>query len=270
VGQKKPRHSRRGSGSGFTEALTGPIGFCAARPFKSPRRTSASKAQACLAEPEWSRITGADQAYVPHMKWRPSSSVTLPASGFIEPCIPTAAKRAPAGADWLYELKLDGYRTHGSAQGRSVRIYSRRGADFTARPKCALSRLARHQAGIGESLLRTAVSARRRRGSEETAAAASLSRQISRPPAKRRLPQRRPGATLGRRDPGRPHLLRAVHATALRPLSFPHCGWKTSATRTKLAPGKEPHQNEGFAGTSRWLPRVFFDVATPEILTKFR
>lgn len=44
------------------------------------------------------------------MKWRSSSSVTLPAAGFIEPCIPTVAKRAPAHADWIFELKHDGYR----------------------------------------------------------------------------------------------------------------------------------------------------------------
>lgn len=67
------------------------------------------------------------------MKWRPSSGVTLPASGFIEPCIPTTAKRAPVGADWLFELKLDGYRLLARKQGRDVRLYSRRGADFTKR-----------------------------------------------------------------------------------------------------------------------------------------
>lgn len=36
----------------------------------------------------------------------------LPALGFIEPCIPTAAKRIPSGPDWVFELNLDGYRLH--------------------------------------------------------------------------------------------------------------------------------------------------------------
>jgi ATP-dependent DNA ligase len=67
------------------------------------------------------------------MKWRPSSSVTLPASGFIEPCIPTPAKRTPAGRDWVFELKLDGYRMMVRKDGLDVRVYSRRGADFTKR-----------------------------------------------------------------------------------------------------------------------------------------
>jgi bifunctional non-homologous end joining protein LigD len=65
------------------------------------------------------------------MKWRPSSRVTLLKSGFIEPCIPTAANKAPAGGDWLYELKHDGYRLMVRRDGDRVRIYSRRGADFT-------------------------------------------------------------------------------------------------------------------------------------------
>ena len=39
------------------------------------------------------------------MKWRPSSDVTLPSPGFIEPCLPTVAKRPPARHDWIYELK---------------------------------------------------------------------------------------------------------------------------------------------------------------------
>jgi bifunctional non-homologous end joining protein LigD len=67
------------------------------------------------------------------MKWRPSSSVTLPAFGFIEPCIPTTTKRAPAGPDWLFELKMDGYRLMVRKSGLDVRIYTRRGADFTKR-----------------------------------------------------------------------------------------------------------------------------------------
>jgi ATP-dependent DNA ligase len=33
----------------------------------------------------------------------------LPA-GFIEPCLPTSAKQAPSGAEWLHEIKHDGFR----------------------------------------------------------------------------------------------------------------------------------------------------------------
>ena len=68
------------------------------------------------------------------MKWRASSSsVTLPGPGFIEPCIPSPAKLAPTSADWVYELKHDGYRLMVRKADDRVHIYSRRGADFTPR-----------------------------------------------------------------------------------------------------------------------------------------
>jgi ATP-dependent DNA ligase len=59
------------------------------------------------------------------------ASVTLPASGLIEPRIPSP-KRAPTSADWIYELKIDGYRLMVRRLYDKVRIYSRRGADFTS------------------------------------------------------------------------------------------------------------------------------------------
>ena len=46
--------------------------------------------------------------------------------GFIEPCIPSPVKRAPTSADWIFELKMDGYRLMVRRQDDKVRIYSRR------------------------------------------------------------------------------------------------------------------------------------------------
>jgi ATP-dependent DNA ligase len=31
-------------------------------------------------------------------------------SAFIEPCLPSPADRPPSGADWIHEIKLDGFR----------------------------------------------------------------------------------------------------------------------------------------------------------------
>jgi hypothetical protein len=33
-----------------------------------------------------------------------------PTSGFIGPCLPSAAERPPSGPDWVHEIKHDGYR----------------------------------------------------------------------------------------------------------------------------------------------------------------
>jgi ATP-dependent DNA ligase len=62
-----------------------------------------------------------------------SSSRVRPSSGFIEPCIPTPSKHAPVGPDWVYEIKQDGYRLMVRKHSDRVRIYTRRGADWTKR-----------------------------------------------------------------------------------------------------------------------------------------
>jgi bifunctional non-homologous end joining protein LigD len=53
--------------------------------------------------------------------------------GFIAPCLPTAAKRPPSGPFWVYEIKHDGYRLIVRKAGERVRIFTRRGADWSHR-----------------------------------------------------------------------------------------------------------------------------------------
>jgi bifunctional non-homologous end joining protein LigD len=56
----------------------------------------------------------------------------LPA-GFIEPCIPTAARVPPSGPGWLHEIKHDGYRLIGRLEGGRVRLFTRRGHEWSDR-----------------------------------------------------------------------------------------------------------------------------------------
>ena len=56
----------------------------------------------------------------------------LPA-GFIEPCIPTAARVPPTGPGWLHEIKHDGYRLMAVLEARRVRLFSRRGHEWSDR-----------------------------------------------------------------------------------------------------------------------------------------
>ena len=68
------------------------------------------------------------------MLWRISptrSRRTLPA-GFIRPCQPFPVAR-PAGADWLHEVRRDGYRLLGRKQGERVSLWTRHGKKFTER-----------------------------------------------------------------------------------------------------------------------------------------
>lgn len=54
-------------------------------------------------------------------------------AGFIEPCIPTSARVPPSGPGWLHEIKHDGYRLISRLEGRSVRLFTRRGHEWSSR-----------------------------------------------------------------------------------------------------------------------------------------
>lgn len=54
------------------------------------------------------------------------------ALGFIEPMYALGVRELPQGADWLYEIKLDGYRCVAGRDGRSVHLWSRRVNVLTA------------------------------------------------------------------------------------------------------------------------------------------
>ena len=63
---------------------------------------------------------------------------------WIEPCIPTLVKTPPIGADWLHEIKHDGYRAISVIDRGKAKIFTRRGHDWSARMpniKAALERL---------------------------------------------------------------------------------------------------------------------------------
>src|SRR5947209_11216093 len=51
--------------------------------------------------------------------------------GFIRPCDPTLAESPPAGAQWLHEIKIDGYRVQLHIRGGKVTVYSRNGYDWS-------------------------------------------------------------------------------------------------------------------------------------------
>ncbi len=50
---------------------------------------------------------------------------------FIEPQLATLYETAPAGDEWIHEIKLDGYRELCRIDGREIRLISRNGKDWT-------------------------------------------------------------------------------------------------------------------------------------------
>jgi len=55
------------------------------------------------------------------------------ADGFVDPCIPSRAPKPPSGPDWVHEVKHDGYRLIVRRDGENVRLFTRRGYDWTGR-----------------------------------------------------------------------------------------------------------------------------------------
>jgi bifunctional non-homologous end joining protein LigD len=53
--------------------------------------------------------------------------------GFIDPCIPTLAAKPPTGPGWVHEIKHDGYRLIVRRDGAAVRLFTRRGHEWTDR-----------------------------------------------------------------------------------------------------------------------------------------
>ena len=53
----------------------------------------------------------------------------LPA--FVKPCLATLAEKAPDGANWIHEIKFDGYRIQARLDGGKVKLLTRRGLDWT-------------------------------------------------------------------------------------------------------------------------------------------
>ncbi len=52
---------------------------------------------------------------------------------FVEPLLPTLVEEPPAGSDWIHEVKFDGYRSQIVKDAGAVRVFTRRGHDWTAK-----------------------------------------------------------------------------------------------------------------------------------------
>jgi hypothetical protein len=51
--------------------------------------------------------------------------------GYVPPCIPSRAYTPPAGPDWVHEITHDGYCLQVRRAGDAVRLFTRRGYDWS-------------------------------------------------------------------------------------------------------------------------------------------
>jgi bifunctional non-homologous end joining protein LigD len=61
--------------------------------------------------------------------------VKAPFPGFIEPALATSIERVPEGKRWIHEIKFDGYRVQLHIANEDVKVFTRRGNDWTKRFK---------------------------------------------------------------------------------------------------------------------------------------
>jgi bifunctional non-homologous end joining protein LigD len=57
----------------------------------------------------------------------------MPVLRHIEPCLASPADRPPSGANWIHEIKHDGYRLMARRDPVGVRLITRRGNDWSDR-----------------------------------------------------------------------------------------------------------------------------------------
>ena len=62
----------------------------------------------------------------------PGAKIPLPPR-LHTPCLPTPSEKPPSGSAWVHEIKHDGYRLIARRDGNRVRLYTRRGFDWSGK-----------------------------------------------------------------------------------------------------------------------------------------
>jgi bifunctional non-homologous end joining protein LigD len=61
--------------------------------------------------------------------------IKAPFPGFIEPALATSVEKVPGGVRWIHEIKFDGYRVQLHIANDDIKVFTRRGNDWTRRFK---------------------------------------------------------------------------------------------------------------------------------------
>jgi bifunctional non-homologous end joining protein LigD len=63
----------------------------------------------------------------------PAGGIKSTFPGFIEPALATSINKVPSGKRWVHEIKFDGYRVQVHLKDAAVKVFTRRGNDWTNR-----------------------------------------------------------------------------------------------------------------------------------------
>ena len=67
----------------------------------------------------------------------------VPLPGWMRPCLPTLVEAPPMGAQWIHEIKWDGYRVSAYVEDGKATVRTRNGHDWTQRFPTIAAALAR-------------------------------------------------------------------------------------------------------------------------------
>jgi bifunctional non-homologous end joining protein LigD len=65
----------------------------------------------------------------------PTGGIKANFPGFVEPALASSIEKMPSGARWIHEIKFDGYRVQVHLRDAAVKVFTRRGNDWTNRFK---------------------------------------------------------------------------------------------------------------------------------------
>jgi bifunctional non-homologous end joining protein LigD len=109
----------------------------AAKGAKAAARKSAAVRRTKAAAPRRTRSLRAARqtsaARKSKAKKRKPALAGAPLPDFIPPCLATLADRPPDGADWIHEIKFDGYRIQARLEGGGVKLLTRKALDWTGK-----------------------------------------------------------------------------------------------------------------------------------------
>jgi len=106
--------------------------------------SNATSHSSCKASPTVTKVAIATCSYRCRCAWfkmafqrKNPAAIGSKASypGFVEPALASSIERVPTGDRWVHEIKFDGYRVQVHLANESIRVFTRRGNDWTKRFK---------------------------------------------------------------------------------------------------------------------------------------
>ena len=121
-----------------------------------------------------------------HRAKPPAIGAKAPYPGFVEPALASSIAKVPAGDRWIHEVKFDGYRVQVHLASEAVKVFTRRGNDWTKRFKKIADDA--WQIGVGSAIIDGEVIVPSGNGVSDFSAAERTARQIQQARALRLRP----------------------------------------------------------------------------------